>query len=114
MPERPFTYRPNWGLPSMTPPDQTGAPVFALSRDEVLPGEQVHAVIVTPFPGMVARWHLEAQPGVILPLYEGARICGHGSVLWSTPITRPLTAEVANRFRRWLSDPTTPWGGFKA
>ena len=36
--DRTWVYRPNWGLPSMTPPDQSGAPVFAFSRDRVAQG----------------------------------------------------------------------------
>jgi hypothetical protein len=63
-----WTYRPNWGLPSMAPPEQSGAPVLAFSRDVVLPGESVHAVIVTLFPEMVAQWDREVTPGVSLPM----------------------------------------------
>ena len=40
-----FNYRPNWGLPTMTLPEQTGAPVFAFSRRNIAPGETCRAVI---------------------------------------------------------------------
>lgn len=104
-----FSYRPNWGLPSMSPPDeQTGAPVLAFSRDVVLPGESAYAVIVPPFPQMVGQWDLEVQPGVVLPMYEGARVCGHGTVIWRTNITLPLDQAVEQRLRAWLTDPDTP------
>jgi hypothetical protein len=108
-PDRKWSYRPNWGLPSMVPPDQTGAPVLAFSRDRVLPGENVHAVIVTVFPEMVDQWNLEVEPGVVLPMYEGPRVCGCGTVIWRTHITLPLDELQEQRFLRWLDDPTTPF-----
>lgn len=101
-----WVYRPNWGLPSMAPPEQSGAPVLGFSRDRVNPGEQVHAVIVTVFPGMVEQWDLEVTPGVILPMYEGARVCGHGTVLWRSATTLPLPSTEKQRLLSWLSDPT--------
>ncbi len=55
--DKTWVYRPNWGLPSMTPLDQNGALVFAFSRDRVGPGERTHAVIVTLFPEMVDQWN---------------------------------------------------------
>lgn len=105
-----WVYRPNWGLPSMTPPDQSGAPVFAFSRDRVVPGERAHAVIVSLFPEMVDQWNLEVEPGVVLPMYEGARVCGHGTVLWRADITLPLIEAGQKRFLRWLQDPTATLG----
>ncbi len=108
--DRTWGYRPNWGLPSMTPPDQSGAPVLAFSRDRVGPGESVHAVIVTVLPETVDQWNLEVEPGVVLPMYEGARVCGHGTVLWREHITLPLNEADERRFLGWLSDPTEPLG----
>jgi hypothetical protein len=106
-----WTYRPNWGLPSMIPPEQSGAPVLAFSRDRVLPGESVHAVIVTLFPAMVEQWNLEVEPGVVLPMYEGARVCGHGTVIWRRGITLPLAEHEEQRFLSWLDDPAAALGG---
>jgi hypothetical protein len=106
--DKTWVYRPNWGLPSMTPPDQSGAPVFAFSRDRFGPGESTHAVIVTLFPEMVDRWNLEVEPGAVLPMYEGARVCGHGTVLWRDHIRLPLVEADEQRFLRWLGDPTLP------
>lgn len=106
--DRGWSYRPNWGLPGMAPPEQTGAPVLAFSRDEVLPGENVHAVILTLFPQMVDRWNLEVEPGVVLPMYEGSRVCGHGTVLWRANTTLPLDESEERRFLRWLADPAAP------
>jgi hypothetical protein len=110
LPDRRWTYRPNWGLPSMIPPDQSGAPVLAFSRDQVLPGESVHAVIATVFPEMVDQWNLEVEPGVVLPMYEGARVCGHGTVIWRTNITLPMDESEERPFLRWLDDPAAPLG----
>ena len=104
-PDRLFGYRPNWGLPSMLPPEQTGAPVLGLSRNTVAPGESVHAVIVAAFPEMVPVWDLEAVPGVSLPMYEGPRVCGTGHVLWRVEIGLPPSEEDVNRLRAWLRDP---------
>jgi hypothetical protein len=95
----------------MIPPDQSGAPVLAFSRDRVGPGESAHAVIVTLFPEMVDQWNPEVEPGVVLPMYEGARVCGHGTVLWRENITLPLDEADERRFLGWLDDPTLPLGG---
>ena len=94
--------------PGWRRPEQTGAPVLAFSRDEVLPGENVHAVILTLFPQMVDRWNLEVEPGVVLPMYEGSRVCGHGTVLWRANTTLPLDESEERRFLRWLADPAAP------
>ena len=82
--------------------------MLAFSRDEVFPGEKVHAVIATLVPGMVDQWNLEVEPGVVLPMYEGARVCGHGTVIWRTDIMLPLDEGNEQRFRRWLADPAAP------
>lgn len=71
----------------MAPPEQSGAPVLAFSRDVVLPEESVHAVIVTLFPEMVVQSDRELTPGASLPMYEGARVCGHGTVIWQLRIS---------------------------
>ncbi len=105
---RRWAFRPNWGLPSMTPPAQTGAPVLAFSRDTVLPGESVYAVIATPFPELVDQWRLEVEPGVELAMYEGARIYGHATVIWRTDITLPLGQHEEHRLMRWLANPAAP------
>lgn len=95
----------------MTPPEQSGAPVLAFSRDMTLPGESVHAVIVTLFPERVEQWDLEVEPGLVLPMYEGTRVCGHGTVAWRTNITLPLEQQEEQRFLKWLNDPTAPLDG---
>lgn len=94
----------------MIPPDQSGAPVLAFSRDQVLPGESVYAVITTLVPEMVDQWGLEVEADVVLPMYEGSRVCGHGTVIWRTNITLPLDERDEQRFLSWLDDPTTPLG----
>jgi hypothetical protein len=38
--------------------------------------------IVPLFPETVVQWDREVTPGVSLPMYEGARVCGHGTVIW--------------------------------
>lgn len=98
-----FWYRPNWGLPEMTPPEQTGAPVLAFSREHIQPGEQAHAVIVPPFPQMMAEWS-RVRVGDVLPMYEGARVCGHGQVLWRRDTHLPMSDQDAERFRAWVVD----------
>lgn len=82
-----FQYRPNWGLPGMVPPDQTGAAVFGFSRENIAPGEMARAVIVPPFPGMLPEW-ARVEPGTELPMYEGARVCGYGRCGAWTPRCR--------------------------
>lgn len=99
-----FTYRPNWGLPGMTPPEQTGAPVLAFSHVDVAPGDSVRVVIVPPFPEMVPLWS-QVQPGTELPCYEGKRVVGHGRVLWRQATALPLPDADDTRFTRWVLAP---------
>lgn len=103
--DRMWSYRPNWGLPSMTPPEQSGTPVLAFSRDVVQPGENVRAVIVTVFPGMVAQWDREVAPGTTLPMYEGERVFGHDTVIWRSEVVLPLPEHDEQRLMAWLADP---------
>ena len=98
-----FEYRPNWGLPGMTPPEQTGAPVLGFDQTSIAPGDTVRVVIVPPYPPMVQAW-TQVQPGDDLPMYEGSRICGHGRVLWRRDTMLPLPETDEQRFRRWLVD----------
>lgn len=44
-------------------------------------------MIVTLFPEMVVQSDRELTPGVSLPMYEGARVCGHGTVIWQLRIS---------------------------
>ncbi|MEZ0448378.1 hypothetical protein [Cellulomonas sp. ICMP 17802] len=101
-----FTYRPNWGLPHMSAPEQTGAPVLAFSREKVEPGDQVHVVIVPPYPWMVSEWG-RVNIGDELPMYEGPRVCGHGQVLWRCDTQLPLPEQDEELFRAWVLAPAT-------
>jgi hypothetical protein len=108
-PEVTFQYRPNWGLPQMTPPEQTGAPVLAFSKADIRPGDDVHVVIVPPYPQMVPEWS-HVSIGDVLPMYEGSRVCGHGLVLWRRDTGLPVPDDDAERFRAWVIDPAAPDG----
>jgi len=99
-----FTYRPNWVLPGMTPPDQAGAPVLGFSRANLRPGDQSHAVIVALFGYKTTQWQ-DVHPGSVLPMYEGARVVGHGTVLWTQPTVWPLPESDKARFLSWLEAP---------
>jgi hypothetical protein len=97
-----FQYRPNWGLPGMTPPEQTGAPVLGFSRENIAPGERVKAVIVAMLAEEVPLW-LGVAEGTELPMYEGIRVCGHGRVVWRAETEWPLSDADESRFLEWLS-----------
>jgi hypothetical protein len=97
------SYRPNWGLPTMVPPDQTGAPVFAMSPAQLSPGERARAVILPPFPEIIPRWRREVVPDVVLPMYEGMRVVGHGRVLWVAETDLVVSAPDEARVIRWLA-----------
>lgn len=103
-PEARFAYRPNWGLPGMTPPDQSGAPVLAFSREHVAPGDEVRVVVVPPFPGMIPEWE-RVQVGDVLPMYEGPHVCGHGRIIWRRATVLPLPPGDENSFRNWVVGP---------
>ncbi|WP_024288941.1 hypothetical protein [Cellulomonas sp. KRMCY2] len=100
-------YRPNWGLPQMAAPDQTGAPVLAFSKEDIHPGDEVRVVIVPPLPQTVSEWSHVAI-GDVLPMYEGPRVCGHGRVLLRRDTYLPVPDQDDERFRAWVLDPTTP------
>lgn len=102
-----FTYRPNWGLPGMVHPDQTGAFVFGFSRSDIAPGETVRAVIVPPFPDIVASWEAVAE-GDTLKLYEGPDVRGSALVLWRAATTLPMTEADEDRFATWLVSGASP------
>ncbi len=55
-----------------------------------------------PFPEMIPQWRAEANPGVVLPMYEGSRVCGYGTILWVEDIRTPLTDADKVRFDTWL------------
>lgn len=92
----------------MVPPDQSGAPVLAFSQDRVNPGGSAYAVIVPLFSEMVDQWNLEVGPGEVLPMYEGPRVCGRGTVLWRENTSVPLNETTEQRYLSWLDDPTMP------
>lgn len=96
-----LNYRPNWGLPGMTPPEQTAAPVFGFSRENIAPGANCRAVIVAMFFAAVPLWSA-VQPGTDLPMYEGTKVCGMGRVLWRKETQMPLPDPDVDRFVAWL------------
>ncbi len=102
-----FQYRPNWGLPQMSAPEQTGAPVLAFSKANIHPGDEVRVVIVPPYPQMVSEWK-QVAIGDVLPMYEGLRICGYGRVLWRRDTQLPVPEQDEERFRAWVLDSTAP------
>ena len=98
-----FTYRPNWGLAGMTPPEQTAAMVFGFSAAPVVPGQVVRAVIVVLYPQTVQQWEEQVDIGSRLPMYEGSRVVGEGRVLWRSPAVLPLDDQKASTFDSWLT-----------
>lgn len=103
VPDEQWRYRPNWQLPTMTGAEQSGAPVLGYSADAVLPGgAPVNAVIAVLVPDMVPRWAAEVVPGVVLPLLEGPRVVGHGTVLWTKKAPIPIDTAHVSEFRSWL------------
>lgn len=103
--ERRYAYRPNWGLPGMTPPDQAGAVVLGFSRADIAPGEEALAVVVPFTDDAVSTWR-DVAPGVVLPCYEGVRVAAHGEVLWRREASLPFEPDELERFERWLADPS--------
>jgi len=85
----------------MTPPKQTGAPVFGFSRTNILPGDQCRAVIVAFLRALVPRW-ASVEVAAQLPMYEGSRVCGAGLVLWRTATELPVPPADGERFLAWL------------
>lgn len=101
-PENRFTYRPNWGLPGWSDGEQTAGPVLGFSSTDIHPGDAARAVVVPLFAEQVPKWR-EISAGDTLRMYEGSRVCGHGSVVWVTPATWRMPEDEEDRFVRWLS-----------
>jgi hypothetical protein len=74
---------------------------MAFSRQDIRPGETVRAVIVPPHPPMLSAW-AEVDAGAELPMYEGARLCGVGRVLWRRDADWPLSQTDEDRFLAWI------------
>lgn len=102
-----FQYRPNWGLPGMTPPEQSGAMVYGFSRQDIKPGTGCHAVIAQLVPATLA-WQ-QVREGLVLPCYEGNRAVAHGRVLWREDV-EDITDDDKDRWLAWLAGPTEPGG----
>jgi hypothetical protein len=98
----PLRYRPNWGLPSMTGAEQAGAPVLCSSASEIAPGGLARVVIIPLSDHALPRWQ-QVRDGDQLRMFEGTRICGHATVLWTSPTRRPLSEGDRARFRDWTS-----------
>ncbi|TCP56829.1 hypothetical protein EV191_101776 [Tamaricihabitans halophyticus] len=107
VPGKAWSYRPNWRLPGMTGTEQAGAPVLAFSRPVVHPGERALAVIIPIFPALIPRWRRDVVGGVVLPMYEGPRVCGHGRVLWVAETRLPLPDDDEACFVHWLESGAT-------
>jgi hypothetical protein len=97
-----FTFRPNWGLPAMIPPEQTGAVVFGFDRSPINPGDTARAVIVVPYPEMVSQWTDQVTVGTRLPVYEGSRVFAEAIVEERWPVRMPLSEADASRLDAWL------------
>lgn len=57
----PLRYRANWGLPSMTGTDQTGAPLLCSSAATLAPGDSARAVIIPLTDAHMTEWRLLEQ-----------------------------------------------------
>jgi len=97
-----FQYRPNWGLPGWPDGDQTAAPVLGFSKTGIELGSHVRAIIVPLFSENVPEWH-NVTEGDELRMYEGSRICGHGTVAWTQPATWPMPVDEQERLIEWLT-----------
>jgi hypothetical protein len=96
----PFSYRPNWGLPGMTGPEQTGAPVLCSSAITLEPGGSARVVVIPRTDTHLTEWRLLGQ-GDDLRMFEGPRVCGHATVRWTQNTSRPPPVLDEARFRAW-------------
>lgn len=102
-----LAYRPNWGLPEMTPPEQTGAPVLCFAHTPVELGDTVRAVIIPMYPDAVPGWST-LRIGDALPMYEGTRVCGRGTVAWVLAADRPLSDSDREHLYEWVAGGEPP------
>ena len=75
-------YRPNWGLPGWEDGRQSGAPVLGFAASDIQPGDTTNAVIVPLFAESEPAWW-SVSSGDVLRMYEGSRIVGIATVLWT-------------------------------
>ena len=64
----------------------------------------MRAVIVVPYPQTVARWESEVTPGTMLPMYDGLRVHGVGTVEWRRAAHYPLNEAEISEFSAWLDE----------
>jgi hypothetical protein len=100
--KEPLRYRPNWGLPAMTGQDQAGAPVLCSSASQVAPGAAARIVVIPLASHSLPLWR-QVHDGDELRMFEGPRICGHATVLWTASTQRPLPAADQARFQAWVT-----------
>lgn len=105
--DEPFRYRPNWGLPGMTGRDQTGGPVLCSSARQIAPGGTARIVIIPLADESLPLWR-QVREGDELRLFEGPRICGLATVIWTAPTRRPVPAADEARFRSWAASGGQP------
>jgi hypothetical protein len=96
-----FSYRPNWQLPGMTGTEQVGAPVACFSQAGVSPGDRVRAVITPLYLETLPLWRA-LVPGDELRMFEGHRICGIASLLWTSETKWPLPDAQLHALRERL------------
>lgn len=109
VPYVPLQYRPNWRLPGMPHPEQVGAPILCFGSLPLHPGDQTLAVIIPLVDLSLPLWEA-VSVGDELRLYEGARDCGSGTVVWVARTLRPLPDEDADRFCAWTQGGPAPGG----
>ena len=107
VPYKRYQYRPNWTLPSMTFPDQTGAPVLCFGSLPLFPGGTSRAVIVPLVDLSLPLWN-EVLVGDEIILCEGARDCGSATVVWIVISERPLPLEHESSFCEWAEGGPVP------
>jgi hypothetical protein len=86
----------------MTGQGQAGAPVLCSSASQVAPGAAARIVII-PLAGHSLPLWRKVHDGDELRMFEGPRICGHATVLWTASTQRPLPAADQARFQAWVT-----------
>jgi hypothetical protein len=97
-----FQYRPDWALP-LADGGLSAGPVVGFSKPTVAPGDRVRAVIVALVPHSLPWWE-QVEPGAVLPMHEGPRVCGYGTVVWRRSVSLPLTEADTSLVQTWLAD----------
>jgi hypothetical protein len=89
-------------------PNLMSAVVLCFEKSDIQPGDQTRAVTIPGTSEIVMTLWRAVNVGDELVLYAGARVCGHGRVLWIFEATLPVSAATEKSLHDWCAGGPPP------